>query len=178
MRRDHRSRSTSGIARMPSRPMIAAIVTMAVPAGSYDPVSICCCASHVSTRPVQHHHGPGQDEQGRERPHVRKSRDEIDGQEPRRRQANRHQAQSGAQPGKECPLVGEVGAGPAVSVDHQSRLVFRLNELVAACRFDPDRSHDRITDRVERIDRRRQYLVAAGIPAAPIVALSALSAAR
>ena len=29
------------MARMPRRPMIAAIVTMAVLAGSYDPISIC-----------------------------------------------------------------------------------------------------------------------------------------
>jgi hypothetical protein len=30
--------------------------------------------------------------------------------------------------------------------------------LVAACRFDPDRSHERITDRDWRNDRRQQYL--------------------
>jgi hypothetical protein len=36
-----------------------------------------------------------------------------------------------------------------------------LNVLVAACRFDLDRSHDGSTDRIERYDKRSQFLAEA-----------------
>jgi len=51
-----------------------------------------------------------------------------------------------------------VGASPAITVDCQSLLVSRFNELLAAYRLDFDSSHDGIADRVERNDNGSQSL--------------------